>query len=390
MSNSESTKPLLGNRYQLQETIGIGGMAVVYLALDLSLDRQVAIKLLRQQYSRDKSFRKRFQMEAKAAANLSHQNIVTVYDFGLDSDRLFIVMEHVPGEDLKSILQQQDRLSLNDSLILISQACFGIGYAHRSGLVHCDVKPHNMLVTPSRSLKVTDFGIARLMATINPDEIHDIIWGSPLYFSPEQAAGEAPSPASDVYSLGVILYEALTGQMPFMSNDPQELVRLHRDAEPPLPRDINPEIPPSVERIILKVLSKKPTSRYRTADQLGRILLTLSQRYDDTPAFKKDTLFQSRDVDPVKLKPTTPAPSQSPPSENIQRAPPTPQAGTLRPAWVTAESASQNTSLKQNEQTSGLNIDWVTIGIALVAALAVGGLIPFWIYVWFTINRTGF
>src|SRR5512133_664080 len=210
MEQSSQTTPLLNNRYQLLHTLGTGGMAVVYRAYDRMLERPVAIKILRQDFSSDEAFRERFRQEARAAANLSHPNIVMVHDFGFDSGRLFIVMEYVPGTDLKTMVKQRGRFTLEDAIHLLVQACDGIGYAHRAGLVHCDVKPHNMLVSPDQRLKVTDFGIARAIASIHPDEQSDVIWGSPLYFSPEQAAGQAPSPASDVYSLGVVMYELMT------------------------------------------------------------------------------------------------------------------------------------------------------------------------------------
>ncbi len=200
-------------------------MAVVYKATDLWLERPVAIKILRQDYSSDIAFRQRFHHEAKAAANLSHPNIVTIYDFGLDQEQLYIVMEFVPGKDLKSLIKEHGLYNANDALPLLIQACAGIGYAHRSGLIHCDVKPQNFLVSPDQRLKVTDFGIARALASVPADEQNEIVWGSPQYFSPEQAAGAAPSPASDVYSLGVILYEMLTGRLPFNSSDPLELAR---------------------------------------------------------------------------------------------------------------------------------------------------------------------
>ena len=235
MENSSTNSPILANRYQLQQTLGKGGTAVVYRAWDQNLKRTVAIKILRSEFSKTESFRERFRQEALAAANLSHPNIITTFDFGLDNERLFMVMEYVPGTDLKTMLRQHGLFSTAEALPLIIQACAGIGYAHRAGLVHCDVKPQNLLVTPDLRLKVTDFGIARALASIRPDEQHDIVWGSPQYFAPEQAAGLAPSPASDVYSLGVILYELLTGQLPFNSEDPTELSRMHRDLYPPLP-----------------------------------------------------------------------------------------------------------------------------------------------------------
>jgi serine/threonine protein kinase len=278
MERNIADTPMLSNRYKLLDTLGAGGMAVVYRAQDMMLERPVAIKLLRQDYSGNSGFRHQFRAEAKSAANLSHPNIVTVHDFGFDSGRLFIVMEYVPGKDLKSLIRERGQFQVSEAVSLMAQACAGIGYAHRAGLVHCDVKPHNMLVTPDRRLKVTDFGIARALSSINPGEHSDEVWGSPQYFSPEQAAGAAPSPASDVYSLGVILYEMLTGQLPFIANDAQELARMHREARPTPPRRLNKDIPPDLEQIILKVLSKEPAQRYRTADQLGRLLVPFAQR----------------------------------------------------------------------------------------------------------------
>jgi len=226
---------LLNNRYQLLERLGAGGMSDVFRARDLMLERSVAIKVLHENYSNDTDFQQRFRQEARAAANLSHPNIVTVHDFGFDHNQLFIVMEHIPGKDLKTLLRQRGRYSVEDAIPLIVQACAGIGYAHRAGLVHCDIKPHNMIVTPDGRLKVTDFGIARAMSTILPDERADVVWGSPQYFAPEQAVGEPPSPASDVYSLGVVLYEVLTGALPFTAPTSEELARMHLKCRPFLP-----------------------------------------------------------------------------------------------------------------------------------------------------------
>ena len=196
---------LINDRYRIEKTLGKGGMAVVYQARDLTLERNVAIKVLRQKYSIDPAFREHFHQEAKAAANLSHPNIVTVYDFGLDAERLFIIMEYVSGRDLNQLQEEIERFEIHQTLTLIGQACAGVGYAHRAGLVHCDIKPQNLLITPDQRLKVVDFGIARALVSINPGEKADIVWGSHHYFSPEQAAGMAPSPASDVYSIGIIV-----------------------------------------------------------------------------------------------------------------------------------------------------------------------------------------
>src|SRR5512136_3385109 len=247
---------LLNNRYLLLEQLGKGGMAFIYRARDTMLERLVAVKILRENYSRDPAFQERFRQEAKAAANLSHPNIVTVHDFGLDNGQIFIVMEYIPGTDLKTLIKQHGRFTPEEAVPLLIQACAGIGYAHRAGLVHCDVKPLNMLVTPDMRLKVADFGIARALSTIKPDERSEIVWGSPQYFSPEQASGGAPSPASDVYSLGVIMYELLTGSLPFQAATAADLAHLHLEAEPPRISEMLPDIPPALEQILLKVLAK--------------------------------------------------------------------------------------------------------------------------------------
>ena len=359
---------ILNNRYRLEERLGSGGMAMVYRARDLTLERTVAIKILRKNLSENSEFRSRFHQEAKAAANLSHPNIVTVHDFGFYASQLFIVMEYVPGSDLKTLMQQKRPFDLPEAISLIAQACAGLGYAHRAGLVHCDVKPQNMLVTPDRRLKVVDFGIARLLASISPDERSEVVWGSPQYFSPEQAAGSAPSPASDVYSLGVILYEMLAGRLPFVATTPQELARLHREALPPSPRRYNPLIPIPLEQIMLKVLAKEPSSRYRTADQLGRVLINFVQ--------------QPQPVHNPYLAPG----NQTTVPPVIASPPPEPPVSVLQ--------ASSNTTLHQatpellviSTQEYRTGFDYLTWLLGLIALVALVGLIPFWLWVSYILN----
>ena len=360
---------MLANRYQIEERLGSGGMALVFRAQDMLLERKVSIKLLRGDYSDDPSFRDRFLGEAKAVGNLTHPNIVTVYDFGYDADRLFIVMEYVPGDDLKAELQQRGPLSIDEGVQLMIQACAGVGYAHRAGLIHCDIKPHNMLVTPDSRLKVTDFGIARALASIHPDERNEYVWGSPQYFSPEQAAGQAPSPASDVYSLGVVMYETLTGKLPYADSHPDDLSRSHRESMPISPRRINPDIPPALEQIILKVLSKEPSGRYRTADQLGRVLITFSKGAGLTEP-----------VVPPSVAETIP-----------------PQDPTVKPAAGAAAAAvvrmpDKNKAPGQPSPSlidELFNVDWGTILLGLLALIAIGGLVPFWIWIYFLFNPPG-
>ena len=350
---------LLNNRYQLLERLGAGGMSDVFRARDLMLERSVAIKVLHENYSNDTAFQQRFRQEARAAANLSHPNIVTVHDFGFDHGQLFIVMEHIPGKDLKTLLRQRGRYSVEEAIPLIVQACAGIGYAHRAGLVHCDIKPHNMIVSPDGRLKVTDFGIARALSTILPDERADVVWGSPQYFSPEQAVGEPPSPASDVYSLGVVLYEVLTGALPFTAPTSEELARLHLEMAPIPPSEYVPDIPSALEQIVLKVLSKEPAARYRTADQLGRVLLRFGTQRDT---------------------PSTPSLSLTPEASSTYQQPEPPSAAPPRPP------ARRPESVFSSPDFSVPDIDWTSVGLGLMAIIAVGGLIPFWIYIFFRYN----
>jgi len=352
------TGALLIKRYQLLDQLGTGGMSNVFRARDLMLERYVAIKILHEHYSKDPAFQERFKQEARAAANLSHPNIVTVHDFGYDFGQLFIVMEYLPGKDLKTILRQRGRFSVEEAIPLIVQACAGIGYAHRAGLVHCDVKPHNMIVTPDSRLKVTDFGIARALSTILPDERADVVWGSPQYFSPEQAVGEPPSPASDVYSLGIVLYEMLTGALPFNAPTSEDLARMHLEDQPIPLNEYVPDIPPVLEQIVMKVLSKEPSARYRTADQLGRVLLKFGTQRETSPA---------------------PALNLTPEAVTTYRQPePTPSfVEPLQPDPQPAYPASASSTPE---------IDWATIGLGLLALITVGGLIPFWIYIYFVYN----
>lgn len=365
---------LLNDRYQLEEVLGSGGMANVYRARDVVLDRPVAIKVLRKEYSTNDNFQKQFWLEARSAANLSHPNIVTVHDFGAADDLLYIVMELVPGKDLKQLVRERGRFPYQQGIPLMIQACAGVGYAHRAGLVHCDIKPHNMLVSKDMRLKVTDFGIARALATIKPGEKNDVVWGSPLYFAPEQAAGEAPTPASDVYSLGVVLYEILTGTTPFTASSADELARLHISARPLAISEYVPDVPPALEEIVMKVLSKEPAARYRTADQLGRVLQKFGTE-TATPVAPAKPKQEPVATPPVITIKQDIAERLSPPSQ------PRPQPETTQqyyqPQYPPQPIQPESAPTYRQEEVYTEPVDWVAVGLGLMAVLAWGGLIPF-------------
>ena len=364
-----SGEALLNQRYKILSQIGAGGMAIVLKAQDLSLGRLVAVKVLRDTHTGDTEFLNRFLNEARAAANLAHPNIVTVHDFGEDSGRYYMVMEYVDGRNLKDIIRNEGPLNVDRALDYTIQICAGVGYAHRAGLVHCDIKPQNVLVTPEGRVKVTDFGIARALVTIKPTEMHEIVWGSPQYYSPEQAAGEAPTPASDVYSIGVTMFEMLTGKLPFQAENPQDLAAKHLHEEAPPLSLYNPAIPDAIEKIIEKVLAKEPSIRYRTADQLGHILISYRDRGVEATS--------GRPVAAVK----TAATGGNGASVTVPRAPSRPRPEPVRPA---APSPEEQYYGEEEEEEDGF--DWIAITLGAIALVAVLGLIPLWLFVLLAYN----
>ena len=273
-STSSEEHKVLNQRYELLKREGVGGMAHVYKAEDVVLRRVVAIKVLRDDLSDESNLVEQFLREARAVAHLSHPNVVAVHDVGSDWKRHYMVLEHVAGEDLKYHIRLDAPFSLEHALDYAIQICAGVGHAHQHGLVHCDIKPQNILVTPDGQVKVADFGISRLLNATQPIETGAALFGTPHYFSPEQAQGLPATPSSDVYSIGVLLFEMLTGRLPFDAHDAQLLGYLHVHNDPPDVRDANPAIPDTVSEIVAKVLAKEPAARYRSAEHLGHVLIT--------------------------------------------------------------------------------------------------------------------
>lgn len=251
---------VLDQRYELQEQIGGGGMADVYKAKDLLLNRPVAVKILHDQFKSDTEFIDKFNREAQAAARLSHPNIVNIYDVGVMDDAHYIVMEYVPGRTLKDKIKQEGHLSVTEALTVAKGIASALSHAHANNLVHCDIKPHNILMMPDGSAKVADFGIARAVTESTMTYTGNVV-GSVHYFSPEQAKGTMITPKSDVYALGVVLYEMLTGTLPFTGETPVSVAMKHLQEEPVPVRQLDPSIPPVVEAIVARAMSKDPAMR---------------------------------------------------------------------------------------------------------------------------------
>ena len=261
---------VLDNRYELQELIGGGGMADVYKARDILLDRTVAVKILHEQFKRDSEFIQKFHREAQAAAKLSHPNIVNIYDVGVMGDDHYIVMEYVPGSTLKDRIKQEGHLSVDAALRVAKDIASALAHAHANNLVHCDIKPHNILMMPDGSAKVADFGIARAVTESTMTYTGNVV-GSVHYFSPEQAKGTMITPRSDVYALGVVLYEMLTGQLPFTGETPVSIAMKHLQEQPRSVRQLDESIPPVVEAIVARAMQKDANMRPSSSELMQDI-----------------------------------------------------------------------------------------------------------------------
>lgn len=261
---------VFGRRYRATEKIGSGGMADVFKAVDETLGRTVAIKVLHAHYATDPGFVARFRQEAQAAANLSHPNIVNIYDWGRDDDTYYIVMEYVRGTDLKALVNQNGPLDPFKAAEYCAQACAALSVAHGYDIIHRDIKPHNIVLTPDGTIKVMDFGIARAGNTTMTQT--GSVLGTAHYVSPEQAQGRPLAATSDLYSLGVVLYELTTGELPFNGDSPVAVALKQVNEEPVPPRALDPDIPPSLETVILRAMQKNPQDRYASAEEMRRDL----------------------------------------------------------------------------------------------------------------------
>lgn len=274
----------LTDRYQVTSHLARGGMADVYEGLDTLLNRRVAIKMLHAQYSADEAFVKRFRREAQAAANLSHPNIVGIYDWGQAQGTYFIVMELVDGRSLRDILKSEGPLLARRATEIASEAAAALSVAHQAGLVHRDVKPGNILIAKDGTVKVTDFGIARAWDDSQELTKTGAVIGTATYFSPEQAQGANADARSDIYALGVVLYEMLTGRPPFTGDSPMSVAFQHVSAEAPLPSSLNPDVPTSLDAVVGRAMRKDPNGRYQTADEMRADLVSVLRGQEVAPA----------------------------------------------------------------------------------------------------------
>ncbi len=269
---AEKERRIFNDRYELEARLARGGMANVFLARDLQLDRPVALKVLFPEFATDPTFVQRFRREAQAAANLNHPNIVSIYDWGEERGTYFIVMEYIEGQSLAQLIHNQYEFSFQQSVHIIREVASALQFAHENDVIHRDVKPGNILISKSGQVKVTDFGIAQAISAKENLTQTGTVMGTATYFSPEQARGLPIDPRSDVYSLGVVLYEMLTGTPPFSGDNPVSVAYKHVQETPEAPTQRNPEISPELEAVVLMAMAKEADARYESAEAFGNDL----------------------------------------------------------------------------------------------------------------------
>jgi serine/threonine-protein kinase len=321
---------LLSDRYELQDRLGSGGMSNVYRATDRILERTVAVKVLAEHLSDDERFVARFRREALAVAKLIHPNIVQVYDTGVDEDRHFIVMEYVEGRSGAQILQREGHLDPSATVEIGVQSCAGLDYAHRHGIIHRDVKPGNLMIVgdpagdgKDMSVKLTDFGIARAAEQTRITQVGSVV-GTAAYLAPEQVRGEEATPASDVYALGVVLYQFLTGRLPYEGASLAELAVRQQNERPLAPRTYNDEVPETLSNAVLRALEGEPERRYVSAKQLAEGLRLGLAGTDVTLPLGEEPATRRLEQEPAthRREPTERRPAPPPPARGPQQAQP--------------------------------------------------------------------
>ena len=293
---------ILGGRYEIIEQIGGGGMALVYKAKCKLLDRFVAIKVLKDEFVNDEEFVRKFRRESQAAASLSHSNIVNIYDVGVENDGnnqiYYIVMEYIKGKTLKELIKEKGKLSLENALDYSYQIAEALQQAHKNHIVHRDIKPHNIMITDDNRVKVTDFGIARAATSSTVTTTSNVL-GSVHYFSPEQARGGYTDEKSDIYSLGIVMYEMVTGKLPYQGESPITVALKHVQEDIKPPREWNKNIPIGFENIILKCVQKRQADRYSNITELIKDLRKVKENINDFSFEDADNYDSHTKVIPV-------------------------------------------------------------------------------------------
>jgi serine/threonine-protein kinase len=319
-------------RYRLGRRLGVGGMSTVHEAQDLRLQRPVAVKLLAEHLADDSTFVSRFQREALSAARLVHPNIVQVFDSGLDPEtgQHFIVMEYVAGPSMAEVLRDRGYLGVDEAVGIVAQACQGLDYAHRQGVVHRDVKPGNLLQSPDGAIKLADFGIAKAAEQSSITQVGSVL-GTAAYLAPEQAQGESATPQSDLYSLGVVTYQLLAGRLPYQAESLSELVLKQQQGPPPSLSHVNPEVPPTLAAAVEAALSIHARGRYESARAMGEALQTAARGIAPPSGLLGDTseweetgatsVLRER-TGPTRAVPREPVPARRPLAPRAAPAPP--------------------------------------------------------------------
>ncbi len=341
----------INDRYEIIKTIGEGGMANVYLANDTILERNVAIKVLRGDLSNDEKFIRRFKREALSVSNLSHPNIVEVYDVGEEDGNYYIVMEYIEGKTLKQLLQKRGALTLTEVLDIMSQLTDGLSHAHEAYIIHRDIKPQNIMIQDNGLIKITDFGIATAINSTQLTQTNSVM-GSVHYLPPEQANGKGSTIKSDIYSLGVLMYELLSGSVPFKGDTAVEIALKHMKEKMPSIRKQIPTIPQSVENIILKATAKNPKNRYENVREMYTDLQTAMDRQNE-----KRLVYEYPENDLEETKVITPVPKE-------------PKASAVDKPLDKKEEDIDNSFIEENEEKNKLPIILAAVLLLILIVLA--------------------